>query len=77
MEVVIAAPEELTGLAADTIDETMARLIQSKRAHVSAVTDGRTLGGDGLLDAVVRELRGGEPVRHLRIVGDAATRRAP
>ncbi len=56
-------------LAAETIDETMARLIQSKRAHVAAVTDGRTLGGDGLLDAVVRELRDGEPLRHLRVVG--------
>jgi SWI/SNF-related matrix-associated actin-dependent regulator 1 of chromatin subfamily A len=55
-------------LAAETIDETMARLIQSKRAHVSAVTDGRTLGGDGLLDAVVRELRDGQPMRHLRAV---------
>ena len=56
-------------LAAETIDETMARLIQSKRAHVAAVTDGRTVGGDGLIDAVVRELRGGEPLRHLRVVG--------
>ncbi len=37
-------------LAAETIDETMARLIQSKRAHVAAVTDGRTVGGDGLID---------------------------
>ena len=56
-------------LAADTIDETMARLIQSKRAHVEAVTDGRTLGGDGLVEAVVRELRDGRPFSHLRAVG--------
>ena len=55
-------------LAANTIDETMARLIQSKRAHVSAVTDGRTVGGDGLVDAVVRELRDGRPFAHLRAV---------
>ena len=63
-------------LAAETIDETMARLIQSKRAHVSAVTDGRTLGGDGLLDAVVRELRDGEPMRHLRAVGAGGPRQS-
>ncbi|HUO71203.1 MAG TPA: DEAD/DEAH box helicase [Solirubrobacteraceae bacterium] len=56
-------------LAANTIDETMARLIQSKRAHVSAVTDGRTVGGEGLVEAVVRELRDGKPFQHLRLVG--------
>jgi hypothetical protein len=55
-------------LAAGTIDETMARLIQSKRATVSAVTDGRMLESDALLDAVVRELRDGRPFRHLRAV---------
>ena len=58
-------------LAANTIDETMARLIQSKRAHVSAVTDGRTVGGDGLVEAVIRELRDGKPFAHLRAVGSA------
>jgi superfamily II DNA or RNA helicase len=55
-------------LAAETIDETMARLIQSKRSHVAAVTDGRMVGGDGLVDAVVRELRDGRPFAHLRAV---------
>ncbi|HEX5194617.1 MAG TPA: DEAD/DEAH box helicase [Solirubrobacteraceae bacterium] len=55
-------------LAADTIDETMSRLIQSKRATVAAVTDGRVLDGDGLVDAVVRELRDGRPFAHLRAV---------
>ena len=55
-------------LAAETIDETMARLIQSKRAIVSAVTDGRELHGDGLVEAVVRELRDGRPFQHLRAV---------
>jgi SWI/SNF-related matrix-associated actin-dependent regulator 1 of chromatin subfamily A len=55
-------------LAAETIDETMARLIQSKRALVTAVTDGRTLESDGLIDAVVRELRDGRPFSHLRAV---------
>jgi SWI/SNF-related matrix-associated actin-dependent regulator 1 of chromatin subfamily A len=56
-------------LAAKTIDETMARLIQSKRALVAAVTDGRTIDSDGLIDAVVRELRDGRPFAHLRAVG--------
>ena len=56
-------------LAAETIDETMSRLIQRKRATVAAVTDGRMLDGDGLVDAVVRELRDGRPFAHLRAVG--------
>jgi SNF2 family DNA or RNA helicase len=55
-------------LAASTIDETMARLIQSKRATVAAVTDGRTLESGGLVEAVVRELRDGKPFAHLRAV---------
>ena len=55
-------------LAAETIDETMARLIQSKRAIVAAVTDGRMLHADGLVEAVVRELRDGRPFQHLRAV---------
>ncbi|MGO9957862.1 MAG: DEAD/DEAH box helicase [Solirubrobacteraceae bacterium] len=55
-------------LAAGTIDETMARLIQSKRAVVAAVTDGRVMDSDGLVEAVVRELRGGRPFSHLRVV---------
>ena len=53
-------------LAADTIDETMARLIQRKRVIVGAVTDGGQLDEDGLVASVVRELRDGEPFRHLR-----------
>jgi hypothetical protein len=57
-------------LAADTIDETMARLIQSKRAIVAAVTDGRMLQADNLVQAVVRELRDGRPFGHLRVVAD-------
>jgi SWI/SNF-related matrix-associated actin-dependent regulator of chromatin subfamily A-like protein 1 len=55
-------------LAAETIDETMARLIQRKRTHVAAVTDGRVLNGDGMVDAVVRELRDGRPRQHLRAI---------
>ena len=56
-------------LAADTIDERMARLIESKRQVVAAVTDGRLVGGDGLVEAVVRELRDGRSFHHLRAVG--------
>ncbi|MGA9858621.1 MAG: DEAD/DEAH box helicase [Solirubrobacteraceae bacterium] len=55
-------------LAAGTIDETMARLIQRKRATVAAVTDGRMIESDGLVDQVVRELRDGRPFSHLRAV---------
>ncbi|HEX4365107.1 MAG TPA: DEAD/DEAH box helicase [Solirubrobacteraceae bacterium] len=55
-------------LAADTIDETMAALIQRKRGVIAAVTDGHQLDGDGLVEAVVRELRDGRPMRHLRPV---------
>ena len=42
-------------LAAETIDETMARLIQRKRAVVDAVTDGRRAPG--------RRARGGRGPR--------------
>jgi SWI/SNF-related matrix-associated actin-dependent regulator 1 of chromatin subfamily A len=55
-------------LAAGTIDETMAELIQRKRAIVSAVTEGRRLDGDGLVNEVIRELREGRPFKHLRPV---------
>src|SRR5215218_628146 len=59
-------------LAAGTIDETMARLIARKRGLIAAVTDGRVLDGDGLVDAVVRELRDGRPFRHLKPVTEPA-----
>ena len=55
-------------LAADTIDETMARLIQRKRELIDAITDGRELPDGGLIDGVVRELREGKPFRHLHAV---------
>jgi SWI/SNF-related matrix-associated actin-dependent regulator 1 of chromatin subfamily A len=55
-------------LAADTIDETMARLIQRKRQVVDAVTDGRELPDAGLVEGVVKELREGRPFRHLQAV---------
>ncbi len=59
-------------LAATTIDETMARLIQRKREVVDAITDGRELPDGGLIDGVVRELRDGRPFRHLHAVaGDS------
>jgi SWI/SNF-related matrix-associated actin-dependent regulator 1 of chromatin subfamily A len=55
-------------LAAGTIDETMAELIQRKRAIVSAVTEGKKLDSDSLVDGVIRELRDGKPFKHLRAV---------
>jgi SWI/SNF-related matrix-associated actin-dependent regulator 1 of chromatin subfamily A len=59
-------------LAAGTIDETMSRLIARKRGLVAAVTDGRRLDGDGLVEAVVKELRDGRPFRHLKPVTEPA-----
>ena len=56
-------------LAADTIDETMAKVIERKRGTVAAVTDGRTLDGESLVEAVVAELRAQPPRRHLRLAG--------
>jgi SWI/SNF-related matrix-associated actin-dependent regulator 1 of chromatin subfamily A len=55
-------------LAADSIDETMARLIAAKRGLVGAVTDGRPDESRNLVEAVVRELREGEVFRRLRPV---------
>jgi SNF2 family DNA or RNA helicase len=55
-------------LAAETIDEMMARVIDRKRGLIAAVTDGRRLDGDGLVESVVKELRAGRPYRHLRRV---------
>ncbi len=54
-------------LAAETIDETMARLIERKRDLVAAVTDGRERDDEPLVEAVARELRHA-PIRHLRAV---------
>jgi SWI/SNF-related matrix-associated actin-dependent regulator 1 of chromatin subfamily A len=54
-------------LAAGTIDETIASLLERKRAVIGAVTDGREEDEGGVVDALVRELRG-EPYRHLRAV---------
>jgi hypothetical protein len=54
-------------LAADTIDETIATLLERKRAVIGAVTDGREQDERGIVDALVAELRG-EPYRHLRAV---------
>ncbi len=54
-------------LAPDTIDETMAELLERKRSLIDAVTDGQVRDEERLVDAVVRELRG-KPFRHLRVV---------
>jgi SWI/SNF-related matrix-associated actin-dependent regulator of chromatin subfamily A-like protein 1 len=54
-------------LAPDTIDETMAQVLERKRSLIDAVTDGQVRDEERLVDAVVRELRG-RPYRHLRVV---------
>jgi SWI/SNF-related matrix-associated actin-dependent regulator 1 of chromatin subfamily A len=54
-------------LAAGTIDETISTLLERKRAVIGAVTDGREEDEEGVVDALVRELRGA-PYRHLRAV---------
>jgi SWI/SNF-related matrix-associated actin-dependent regulator of chromatin subfamily A-like protein 1 len=54
-------------LAAGTIDETISTLLEHKRAVIGAVTDGREEKEEGVVDALVRELRG-TPYKHLRAV---------
>jgi SWI/SNF-related matrix-associated actin-dependent regulator of chromatin subfamily A-like protein 1 len=54
-------------LAAGTVDETISTLLERKRAVIGAVTDGREEDEEGVVDALVRELRG-VPYRHLRAV---------
>lgn len=54
-------------LAAETVDETIATLLERKRSVIEAVTDGREEDEEGVVDALVRELRG-VPYRHLRAV---------
>ena len=44
-------------LAPDTIDETMAELLQRKRSLINAVTDGQVRDEEPLVQAVVRDLR--------------------
>src|SRR5439155_4308768 len=45
-------------LAPETIDETMADVLAWKRGVIGAVTDGRFVEGESLVEAVLRELRG-------------------
>ncbi|HEY5342460.1 MAG TPA: DEAD/DEAH box helicase [Solirubrobacteraceae bacterium] len=54
-------------LAAGTVDETIATLLERKRAVIGAVTDGLEQDEEGVVDALIRELRG-EPYRRLRAV---------
>jgi SWI/SNF-related matrix-associated actin-dependent regulator of chromatin subfamily A-like protein 1 len=54
-------------LAPETIDETMAELLQRKRSLIDAITDGQVRNEEKLVDAVVRDLRA-RPFRHLRVV---------
>jgi SNF2 family DNA or RNA helicase len=54
-------------LAPNTIDETMAELLERKRTVIGAVTDGEVRDEEPLIEAVVRDLRA-RPFRHLRVV---------
>ncbi len=54
-------------LAPETIDETMATLLERKRTVIDAVTEGEVREEGPLVDQVVRELRA-RPFRHLRVV---------
>jgi SWI/SNF-related matrix-associated actin-dependent regulator 1 of chromatin subfamily A len=54
-------------LAAGTIDETIAKLLERKRAVIGAVTDGRAENDEAIVDALARDLAG-EPYRRLRAV---------
>jgi SWI/SNF-related matrix-associated actin-dependent regulator 1 of chromatin subfamily A len=54
-------------LAAGTVDETIATLLERKRAVIGAVTDGLQEDEESVVDALVRELRG-TPYRRLRAV---------
>jgi hypothetical protein len=54
-------------LAAGTVDETIGTLLERKRAVIGAVTDGLEQDEEGVVDALVRELRG-TPYRRLRAV---------
>ncbi len=55
-------------LAAESIDETIAELLESKRSLVGAVTDGQRDLSGGLVEDLVRDLRE-RPIRHLRAAG--------
>ena len=46
----------------------MAELVERKRSHVAAVTDGRRLDGAPILEDLVRVLRDEGTYRHLRPV---------
>ena len=54
-------------LAPETIDETMATLLERKRTVIDAVTEGQVREDGPMVDQVVRELRS-RPFRHLRVV---------
>ena len=44
-------------LAPETIDETMAELLEHKRGVIGAVTDGHVVESESLIEGVVRALR--------------------
>ena len=71
-------------LAPDTIDESMAEVLERKRSLIDAVTDGRVRDDERLVEAVVRELRerplrrtAGEGIRPERARHSVPRARAP
>jgi SNF2 family DNA or RNA helicase len=54
-------------LAPDSVDESMAEVLERKRGLIGAVTDGQVRDEETMVDAVVRDLRA-RPYRHLRVV---------
>ncbi|WP_205699384.1 DEAD/DEAH box helicase [Conexibacter sp. SYSU D00693] len=56
-------------LAAESVDERMARLLEAKRDVIGVVTDGRRVGGTPLVEELARELRDAGERKHLRATG--------
>ncbi len=63
-------------LAAGTVDETIATLLERKRAVIGAVTDGLEEEEEGVVDALVRELRPRRPTGTCARSPEASARRA-
>ena len=63
-------------LAPNTIDESMAEVLERKRTLIDAVTDGQVRDEERLVDAVVRDLRE-RPLRRKAAQGVRRSRRPP
>ena len=67
-ERIALAPDMAVRVGPDTKRQLLPGAEGMRVLIVGAVTDGRRLDGDGLVEAVVRDLRDGRPFRHLRPV---------